>query len=174
MAEDIRYIQRLLRDISFFDEDIVTVIPDGIYGETTKDSVQSFQRKHNLYETGTVDNDTWDKIVEVSGNDIENNRRNNSVFIIDESLVPISPGDRGQSLYVIQAMILALSDEFDNIDALEITGIFDSATQAQVEKIQILSGITPNGQIDRIFLNTLAELYSSYITRNNSSNSREQ
>ena len=66
MAEDIRYIQRLLRDISFFDEDIVTVIPDGIYGETTKDSVKSFQRKHNLYETGTVDNDTWDKIVEVS------------------------------------------------------------------------------------------------------------
>lgn len=174
MAEDIRYIQRLLRKISFFDDDIISIIPDGIYGDTTAESVRSFQRKYNLYETGELDNDTWDKIVEVHGNSFEDNQKNFKVTVIDESRIPIFPGESSRSLYVIQAMILALSDEFDNIDAIEVTGIFDPATQREVEKIQIISGITPNGQIDRRFLNTLSQLYLAYITGNNSANSVRQ
>ena len=52
MEKEIRQIQRMLREISFFDESIERVIPDGIYGEQTKSSVKSFQRSNNLYETG--------------------------------------------------------------------------------------------------------------------------
>jgi len=72
---------------------------------------------------------------------------------------------------VIQAMMLALSEYFENIDSVDVTGVFDAKTQKAAEQIQIISGITPNAQIDRIFINALAELYMTYITRNHVKNS---
>lgn len=171
MEEEIRQIQMMLREISFFDERIERIIPDGIYGEQTANSVRSFQRNNNLYETGVVDNDTWDRIVEVYDKTIEDNKRNVLIQIIDEGAIPITVGDSSISLYVIQAMILALSEYFDNIEAIEVTGVFDAPTQSEVEKLQIISGITPNAQIDRAFINSLAELYMTHVTRNHVKNS---
>jgi len=171
VEEEIRQIQRMLREISFFDDRIERVIPDGIYGEQTESSVRSFQRNNNLYETGEVDNDTWDKIIEEYDRINEENRKNVLVQIIDEGAIPITVGDSSVSLYVIQAMILALSEYFENIEAINVTGVFDAPTQSEVEKIQIISGITPNAQIDRIFINALAELYMTYVTRNHVKNS---
>ena len=172
MEKEIRQIQRMLREISFFDESIERVIPDGIYGEQTKSSVKSFQRSNNLYETGEVDNDTWDKIIEVYDNVQRENKRNVLVQIIDDGAVPINVGDGSSSLYVIQAMILALSEQFENLNPIEVTGIFDAGTQSAVERIQLISGITPNATIDREVLNTLSELYMVYVTRNHVGNSQ--
>ena len=172
MQEEIRQIQTMLREISFFDEDIARVIPDGIYGSDTTASVQSFQRKNNLYETGEVDNDTWDKIVEVYEKTIDDNKREIAVRIIDESDVPITLGQSAISLYVIQAMLLALSDYFTNLERVDITGNFDSKTLDAVEQIQIISGMNVNPAIDREFLNKLSELYNTNITRNHTENSR--
>ncbi len=173
MEDEIRQIQTMLREISFFDEDIGRVIPDGIYGDDTAESVKSFQRKYNLYETGEVDNDTWDKIAEVYEKNFFENKRDVRVRIIDEGDVPILVGNAATSLYVIQAMILALSDVLNNIDAVAVTGVFDADTQRAVEKIQIISGITPNPQIDRVFLNALAELYNAYVPLNHMENSAD-
>lgn len=170
MDEEIRQIQTMLREISFFDEDIERIIPDGIYGDDTASSVRSFQRKYGLYETGEVDNDTWDKIITVYDDNYRNNKREVTVSIIDEGDIPIRVGDASESLFVIQAMLLALSGHFDNLSPVETTGVFDKKTQDAVEKVQIISGITPNAQIDRIFLNSLSELYMSYITLNNVEN----
>ncbi len=172
MEEEIRQIQTMLRELSFFDDSIERIIPDGIYGEQTQEAVRSFQRANNLYVTGEVDNDTWDKIVEAYENNYRDNQRQVSVVIIDELDVPIEVGSASSSLYVIQAMILALSDYFDNIDAIDITGVFDAPTQTEVEKIQIISGLTPNSLIDRAFINALAELYNTYITVNRAEDRR--
>jgi len=171
LDEEIRQIQTLLREISFFDEDIERVVPDGIYGEQTKRSVETFQRKNNLYVTGEVDNDTWDKIFEVYEEIYKNNKRNILVQIINEEKVPFQVGDTDTSLYVVQAMILALSDKFDNIDAVSVNGVYDEETQNAVEVIQIISGLDPNAQIDREFINALSELYMTYVTRNHVENS---
>lgn len=171
MDKEIRQIQQMLREISFADEEIERIIPDGIYGDDTRSSVRSFQRKYNLYETGEVDNDTWDKIVSVYDQTYADNKREITVSIIDEGDIPILVGDASESLFVIQAMLLALSRYFDNLSPVDTTGIFDKKTQDAVERVQIISGITPNATIDRQFLNALAELYMTYITLNNTENS---
>ncbi len=171
MEEEIRQIQELLREISFFDENIERVVPDGIYGNQTKRSVESFQRANNLYVTGEVDNDTWDKIFEAYEEIQRKNKRNVLVQIINEDQIPFTVGDSDASLYVIQAMILALSDKIDNISAVTVNGIFDKETQDAVEVIQIISGLNPNAQIDREFINSLSELYMTHVTRNHVENS---
>ncbi len=172
MEEEIRYIQRLLRDISFYDDSVERIIPDGIYGEQTENSVRSFQRNNNLRETGEVDNDTWDRLVEVHTNTVRENQRQVCVQVIDELAIPIEVGEAGGSVYVIQAMILALSDVLDNIEPVAITGINDRATQNSATQIMILSGLEPTGSLDRNFINALSELYMVYVTQDNVKNLR--
>lgn len=172
MEREIRQIQTMLRELSFYDDRIERIIPDGIYGEQTREAVRSFQRANNLYVTGEVDNDAWDKIVDAYDKNYLENVRQVSVVIIDELDVPIEVGSASSSLYVIQAMILALSDYFENIEAIGITGVFDAPTQKEVEKIQIISGLTPNSLIDRAFINSLTELYNTYITVNRAEDSK--
>ncbi len=171
MEDEIRQIQTMLREISFFDDRIERVIPDGIYGSQTESSVRSFQRNNNLYETGEVDNDTWDKIIEEYDRIYRENKRNVLVQVIDELAVPIEVGDATLSLYVIQAMMKALSMELENLDEVIITGVYDAPTQRAAEKIMIISGLEPKAELDREFINSLSELYMTYITRNHVKNS---
>ena len=170
MEEEIRQIQMMLREISFYDEEIERIIPDGIYGAQTESSVRSFQRKNNLYETGIVDNDTWDKIVLEYDRIYEESKRNVQVQIIDEFNMPIRVGDFALSLFVIQAMIKALSYELSNIDEITVTGVYDENTRRAAEKIMIISGLEPKPELDRQFINSLSELYMTYVTRNNVKN----
>lgn len=171
MEEEIKQIQRMLREISFFDERIERVVPDGIYGEQTETSVRSFQRNNNLYETGVVDNDTWDKIIEEYDRVYRENKRNVPITVIDEGAIPIETGDGALSLFVIQAMMLALSGELSNLDKVEVTGVYDAQTQRAAEKIMIISGLEPKSELDREFINSLSELYMAYVTENHVRNS---
>ena len=86
--------------------------------------------------------------------------------MFNESLGDISPGEANAGLYVIQAMLLALSEEFDNIERVYVTGVLDRATENAVRMVQTISGITPNGVIDRNFVNVLGNLYNAFITQN--------
>ncbi|MEE1139390.1 MAG: peptidoglycan-binding domain-containing protein, partial [Acutalibacteraceae bacterium] len=58
----IKELQQMLRDIAKTDSDIISVIPDGIFGEETEDSVKSFQRKKGQTDTGVVDYELWQAI----------------------------------------------------------------------------------------------------------------
>lgn len=162
----VSHIQNMLRKISFHDDRVSRVIPDGLYGSQTTDSVSSFQRAHGLPETGEVDNDTWDKIVAVYDEVIKDNEIEVCVKVFNENGKPIVPGDINPSLYVIQAMMFALAEKFTNLGKVFITGVYDAPTSDAVRRIQIVSGITPNDTIDREFVNALSELYNIFITRN--------
>lgn len=168
----VSYIQSMLRTVSNSRTDVSDVIPDGIFGLQTKRSVESFQKAYGLYVTGDVDNDTWNKLVEISEEVTAAENKNVSMLVFNEMREPIRPGEHAAELYVIQAMITALSEEFSNIFSLFITGTYDEPTAEAVRRIQILSGITPNNLIDAEFVNSLTELYNAYVTRNRTENSQ--
>ncbi len=173
MEPEIRQIQKMLREISFFDNRIERIVPDGIYGGQTESSVRSFQRSNNLRETGVVDNDTWDKITEVYEDIVRKNREAVGLELAEDTALPIRVGSEARSLYVIQAMLLALSEVFDNLGGVEVTGIYDYSTQSAVRDIRILNGLEPDADIDREFVNRLVKLYTTHIIRNTVSDSRE-
>ena len=70
-------IQSYIRNVSRLDGDIPSLVPDGIYGPETSESVTAFQRKHLLPQTGKADLATWNKLLE------ENDR---AVFEFSEPL----------------------------------------------------------------------------------------
>ena len=119
-----------------------------------------------------MDNDTWDRLVEVHSDIISKNQYETCVRIIDETILPIEPGEASESLFVIQAMMLALSAEFGNTEPVSVTGINDKATRDFAREVMIVSGIEPTEKLDREFINTLSELYMAYITKNNVKNNK--
>lgn len=159
-------IQRMLRLISFYNDDVLSVIPDGIFGNDTAQSVSSFQNAFLIPQTGEVDNHTWNMIVEEYNRILEDEKLIASTVVFDEFIGDIFPGEANVGLYVIQAMLLALSEEFDNIERVYVTGVLDRATEDAVRMVQTIGGITPNGVIDRNFVNVLSRLYNSFITQN--------
>ena len=159
-------IQRMLRLISFYNDDVLSVIPDGIFGNDTAQSVSSFQNAFLIPQTGEVDNHTWNMIVEEYKRILEDEKLIVSTVVFNEFLGDISPGEANVGLYVIQAMLLSLSEEFDNIERVYVTGVLDRATENAVRMVQTISGITPNGVIDRNFVNVLGNLYNAFITQN--------
>ena len=52
-------LQQKLYDVSKVQKDIPPVIPDGIFGDETEESVKAFQRKFGFSETGRVDFELW-------------------------------------------------------------------------------------------------------------------
>ena len=172
-AGTVTYIQNMLRKLSFYNDDIRRVVPDGLYGEQTAESVASFQRSQGLPETGEVDNDTWDRLVVTFDETNRIEELQICLQVFNENGKELSIGDANASLYVIQAMMVALAEKFTNIGPVYVTGIYDDATSRAVDRIQVVSGITPNGRIDREFLNTLTELYNVFVTRNRVENSSD-
>lgn len=63
-GEDVRLIQRYLAFISLFSSDIPQIEVDGIYGARTQAAVRQFQLENGLTPSGTVDERTWNALVD--------------------------------------------------------------------------------------------------------------
>ena len=161
---NVRSLQRRLRDISYYNREIPLVVADGVFGETTEQAVLRFQEIYGLERTGIVDNNTWNSIVAVSEEANKKNTPTQGVLIFNEGNVPINPGDKSLQLYVIQAMMKALSEIAENISSPEITGIHDKASVDAVKSLQQIAGIDDNGIIDAEFSTQLGQLYEVYVT----------
>lgn len=161
----IESLQMMLRNIAGEYDNIPTVIPDGIFGSDTLESVQAFQQHFGLVPDGVVNFETWNKIVEIS--DLVDAANNNGRLVLayNESNRDILPGETVTELYVIQAMMKALSKENAGFDDIVITGIHDVPSVNAVKKIQLVTGLEDDGIITVEFYDNLTHLYEVYVTR---------
>ena len=60
--EAIQNLQRYLRRLSYFNEEIGAVPIDGVFDGETEGALRSFQRAEGLPETGRADRDTWERL----------------------------------------------------------------------------------------------------------------
>ncbi len=163
-AKPVRGLQSMLRNISYYVEDVLPVIPDGNFTQNTKDSVISFQKAYGLEPTGEVDNITWQKIRDV-------NMELNRIYVLPIAFpvfgkrILINEGDERSELYVIQAMLYAIFLVYPNAPNIEITGIHDENSVNAVLFVQTLTGLEPTGVIDTLTYNSIANLYTSSIAK---------
>lgn len=159
MDELVLEFQGYLRNISRYDSDIPNVIPDGIFGDETRDSLKAFQRKHRLNETGTVDFSTWEKL-------IEENRKAVFFFSLPEQTAPITNEDfplkEGKEThlnYNLNLMLSHLGRNYGNFDILEVNDIFSAQTRNQVLSFQKVTDKEQTGEVDKELWNSLSQLY---------------
>lgn len=154
-------LQTFLKGISKINDKVYPVVPDGIFGDDTKRSVESFQFAFGLPVTGEVDSDTWALIVEEHKKYIEFLEPVNGLNIITNDKV-IYFGEENEAMLIIQAMMLSVSKLFTNISAVEITGVYDEKTRVTV--VQIKEIFEHDGEeIDKKFINELVDLYEHTV-----------
>lgn len=160
----IHNLQVFLRAISKKYDDIPSVIPDGVYGQDTINAVTAFQKKFSLNQTGTTDNSTWDAIVELY-KEIEKELRDPlCVRIYPEHGLKADTSSYTPTVYIIQNMMFALSEIFENIPAPSVNGVLDDKTTDTIKAIQLASGLNPDGNVNKVFWDYLVVIYETYVS----------
>lgn len=140
-------LQKYLRAISFADERVSRPPLDGIFDSATEESVRSFQESHQITPNGIVDRETWDAIYSEY-----------KALALTEELpfFPSSPvgyatrlGEESSFVSIVQILLQELSSVYGDLDAVELTGIYDTATENAIKELQRASGLPITGELDR-------------------------
>lgn len=158
LGNPILSLQTMLRQISDFDPRILPVVPDGLYGASTYASVRSFQEAYDLPANGEVDRRTWDAIVEAHNHILAERMqpRTQPFWFPGQS---VQPGERNIHLYLVQAMLVALSQFYPELEVPPVDGIFGPATQRNLQWIQAKAGLPETGNLNTLTWHALNSLY---------------
>ena len=139
-------LQEMLRSISEVNSNILPVIPDGRYDQNTFASVRSFQETYGLPPTGEADLETWDAVIKVYDqiSPSVTTPATRPSWDTDQS---VQPGQFNYHLYLVQAMLAALSDFFPQIPRPELTGNLDTPTQDSLIWLQSAAGLRRSGAL---------------------------
>ena len=160
IEQPIRSLQTMLRTIAEDDPRLPTVIPDGIYGPTTMNSITAFQRIYELPITGITDQNTWDKIVEVYEDAFVRIGPAEPIEIIFEPGEIFRIGDSNAYIYLLQSILVQLSKDNPSIAPPYHNGVFDNTTSEALAAFQLLAGLPPTGELDRITWKYLSKQFS--------------
>lgn len=170
LEQPIRSLQTMLRVIAEDDESLPTVLPDGIYGQTTMAAVTEFQRRNGLPLTGITDQATWDAIVSEYEKALIRIGPAEPIEIIMDPGQVFVIGDEGPYIYLMQTLLIWLSKDNQTIDPPGHTGIFDQQTADALSSFQGLAGLERTGNLDKITWKNL----SRHFTLNAHHNSNRQ
>ena len=149
IGQPIRSLQTMLRTIAEDRPGYIRIVPDGIYGPETMSAVANFQRKHGLPATGITNQETWEAVVEEY--DLALISRTNA-YPLDILLNPgqiLRKGERHPHLYLVQGMLIVLSEIYESIGRPGMTGILDGSTADALSSFQMLNGLPMTGQLDK-------------------------
>lgn len=161
IGKPIESLQTILREISFYYEDLPKVLPDGIFGVQTRIAVEAFQIKFGLNTTGEADFETWDKIIEVYYDVLKKNEVLGTVY--PNMWFTVAPYEESEYLRTMQSMLKNISDKYDNLTDIQISGVYDAQSIALVKQLQEIYAMEPTGVIDSEFWNMTERLHKSAV-----------
>ena len=136
IGQPIRSLQTMLRVIAEQDNRYSSVVPDGIYGNDTRNAVSTFQRRHGLPVTGVTDQDTWEAIVGVYDPALIQVAEAEPLYVVLNPNQVIRKGERHPHLYLVQGMP-------------SHSGILDDPTADAIASFQYLSSLPMTGNLDK-------------------------
>lgn len=160
ISQPIRSLQTMLRVLGEDDDTLRNVIPDGIYGDQTRNAVYHFQRTHGIPPTGVTDQTTWDAIYRAYEPAETRLIPAESLQIILEPGQVIRKGEENVYLYVVQAVLITLADQYGSITAPPVTGYLDAPTSDAIASFQYLSGLPQTGELDKVTWKHMARHYT--------------
>lgn len=174
VGQPVRSLQTMLRILAEDDNRLPTVIPDGIYGNQTRNAVSAFQRKFGIPVTGVTDQVTWDRIVaEQTSALIRLDPAEPLQLILNPNQV-LRRGQRHPYLYLVQSMLVALGQIYGSITPPTISGVLEETTADALSSFQGLSALPQTGELDKITWKHLALQYPLAVNIQESKNRRRR
>lgn len=168
----VRSLQTMLRVLSFDDNDLLPVIPDGIYGSQTRNAVSAFQKKHALPITGAVDQQTWVQIVDCyESAKVRLDAAHPLQLIMNPNQV-ICKGNCHPYVLLAQAMLSSIAQVHGSIIAPNLTGEMDETTTYAISSLQHLCNLPQTGELDKITWMHLSSQYPLAVNIQECNNKR--
>ena len=149
IGQPVRSLQTMLRVIATHHEDLPSVIPDGIYGKQTANAVSAFQQKFGIPVTGITDQATWDMIVSVYEPALMEVSSAQPLQIILEPNQVIRSGEDHYSIYLTQALLIAMARSYASIPEPPLSGTLDYGTAESLSSFQRLNNLPVTGELDK-------------------------
>ena len=149
IGQPVRSLQTMLRVIATHHEDLPGVIPDGIYGKQTANAVSAFQQKFGIPVTGITDQATWDMIVSVYAPALMEVSPAQPLQIILEPNQVIRSGEDHYSIYLTQALLIAMARSYASIPEPPLSGALDYGTAESLSAFQRLNNLPVTGELDK-------------------------
>ena len=172
VGQPVRSLQTMLRILAEDDDELLSLIPDGIYGSQTRSSVSAFQKKYGLPITGAVDRQTWERIVAASEPAQVRLLAAHPLQIILNPNHVLRKGDTHPYVLLIQALLTTVAEIHGSIIAPGLTGVLDEATADAIASFQYLSALPQTGELDKITWKHLALQYPLAVNLQESENRR--
>ena len=155
----------MLRVLAEDDPTLPTVVPDGIYSQETLTAVSAHQRRNSLPVTGIADQRTWDSIVSAYEPALIRIDKAQPIEIIMDPGQVFRRGDRSPYLYLLQSMLLYLSQLHPDIDTPNHNGTLDDPTAKALAGFQLLAGLPPTGELDKVTWKYLVKQFTLNANR---------
>lgn len=149
IGQPVRSLQTMLRVIATHHEDLPSVIPDGIYGKQTANAVSAFQQKFGIPVTGITDQATWDMIVSVYEPALMEVSSAQPLQIVLEPNQVIRSGEDHYSIYLTQALLIAMARSYASIPEPPLSGTLDYGTAESLSAFQRLNNLPVTGELDK-------------------------
>ena len=149
IGQPVRSLQTMLRVIATHHEDLPSVIPGGIYGKQTANAVSAFQQKFGIPVTGITDQATWDMIVSVYEPALMEVSSAQPLQIILEPNQVIRSGEDHYSIYLTQALLIAMARSYASIPEPPLSGTLDYGTAESLSAFQRLNNLPVTGELDK-------------------------
>lgn len=165
VGQPIRSLQTMLRVLGEDDPALPPLVPDGIYGQDTIQAVSTFQRRYSLPVTGITDQRTWEEIVRAYEPALIRTGKAEPIEIIMDSNQVYRLAERDPNLYLLQAILLFLSTQHESIPEPGVNGVLDPPTSEALAAFQLLAGLPPTGELDKITWKYLVKQFTLNASR---------
>ena len=132
VEQPIRSLQTMLRVIAEDDTRLPALVPDGVYGPTTMQAVSAFQRQYGLPVTGITDQATWEQIVAIYEPALIRITPAEPIEILIEPGEVFRLGDSNAYIYLLQSILIQLSNDNPTISPPEPNGVLDDLTASLI------------------------------------------
>ena len=170
VGQPVRSLQTMLRVLAEDDRNLFSLIPDGIYGNQTRQAVTAFQRKYGIPATGVVNQETWDRITAEHSPALVRLGPAEPLRLILNPNQIIRRGEAHPYLFLVQGMLTTLAEIYSSILVPGMSGVLDMPTSESLASFQELSSLPQTGELDKITWKHLALQYPLAVNLQQSRN----
>ena len=163
-GETVEALQYFLQVISRFTPTVPAPLLDGVFGESTAESVRAFQAEWGLDVTGEVDLVTGQRIFDVYRADIA--EVPDSVFSATARPypgIPLRRGSSGEDVALLQGYLNTIAEVYPTLSPLTVDGDFGSATERNVFLMQEALSLPATGVVDLATWEGIARVYDTVL-----------
>lgn len=166
IGQPIRSLQTMLQVIAAAAGQECTLIPDGIYGPETMQTVAAFQRAHGLPVTGITDRLTWDAIAAAYDPALAEVDAAPPLSAIWNPNETVRAGESHPNVGLAQSMLGTLSQQYQSVAEPTRSGRLDERTADSLSSFQQLHSLPQTRQLDRKTWDALTRQYPLAATLN--------